>query len=123
ALWAESGGAWTQITGELARARSGSPMVFERARSWCFLFGGYGVVLSTYQYLGDTWAFDGNAWSSLPVIGPPARTGHAMVYDSGRDEVVLFGGDGTEPGYRADTWVWNGSSWADRQVTGPSARA
>lgn len=52
---------------------------------------------------------------SLVAVGnqPPLRSGHALVYDAARQEVVLFGGlDGAT--YLNDTWVWNGVSWSQR---------
>ncbi len=94
-------------------------MVFDSVRGVTVLYGGG-------SYLGDTWQWDGTAWSQLPVSGPPARNGHAMSYDSTRGVSVMFGGFGSGVGGAAnalqDTWEWNGSAWVQRQVTGPSAR-
>jgi hypothetical protein len=42
-----------------------------------------------------------------PTIAPTAREGVAMVYDTARDRVVLFGGR-----YLGDTWEWDGAAWA-----------
>lgn len=57
-------------------------------------------------------------WAQHSVAGPSARFGHAMVFDSARGEVVLFGGDNT-----SDTWGWNGSAWTLRSQVGPSPRS
>lgn len=51
-------------------------------------------------YPGDT----GPEWVRVSEIGPSARAGHAMVYDSSRGVVVLFGGYDGEP--RGDTWEY-----------------
>jgi hypothetical protein len=37
-----------------------------------------------------------------------------MVYDSGRQEVLLFGGMILGTGIINDTWAWNGSQWTQR---------
>lgn len=47
---------------------------------------------------------------------PPLRSGHRLVFDAARQEVVLFGGfDDTN--HLSDTWVWNGSTWTQRMPT------
>ena len=70
------------------------------------------VVLFDDQ--GATWTWDGRSWSRAhPSTSPPARQQAAIVYDSARRVVVLFGG------YRksasADTWTWDGSTWSERR--------
>jgi len=39
--------------------------------------------------LGDTWTWDGIAWTQLHIAGPPARNGHAMATLG--DKVVMYG--------------------------------
>ncbi|MHC4660668.1 MAG: fibronectin type III domain-containing protein [Planctomycetota bacterium] len=54
----------------------------------------------------------GGGWAQrFPGGSPTARYGHAMAFDSTRNEVVLYGGfDGL--GYRGGTtWLYNGSAW------------
>ncbi len=59
-------------------------------------------------------------WRQVTTIGPAARSGHAMVYDSQRRVTVLFGGyAGPTQSVFDDTWEWNGSVWTQRTVTGP----
>ena len=56
-------------------------------------------------------------WTAqAPAHSPAGRLNHAMVYDSDRGVVVLFGGQGqgNEPTY-GDTWEWDGVDW--HQVT------
>jgi hypothetical protein len=70
--------------------------------------------------LSDTWEWDGTTWTLRSMTGPAARFGHAMVYDSLRGQVVLFGGfDMMSLG---DTWEWNGIAWTFRSTTGPPPR-
>jgi len=56
-------------------------------------------------------------WELLdpPTPLPAARSYSEATYDSGRNEVLIFGGRGGPPSFPrlGDTWVWNGSSWAD----------
>lgn len=53
----------------------------------------------------------------------PARTRHAMAYDSVRGRVVLFGGeDAVTHASQGDTWEWDGLAWENRSGTGPSPR-
>lgn len=57
-------------------------------------------------YLADTWLWDG-AWDELNAPSPPpGRELHEMAYDSGRKEIVLFGGVNAN-GRLGDTWVFS----------------
>lgn len=60
-------------------------------------------------------------WAQRQDIGPSARVGHAMVDDTVRDRVVLFGGD-TGSSTLNDTWEWDGTLWTQVADTGPSSR-
>ncbi len=51
-----------------------------------------------------------------PVASPPARTNHAMAYDSARRKVVLFGGYAPYPVGLSDTWEYDGLNWALRTL-------
>jgi hypothetical protein len=77
-----------------------------------------------------TWAWSGDVWRELASEGPPGRAATAMVYDSRREEIVLFGGQGAAPAdgqpqeLYGDTWVWNGRTWrAASVVVGPGPRS
>jgi len=61
------------------------------------------------------------AWTKLsPTTNPPSRSMHAMVYDSARDRVVVFGGGGA---YLNDTWEFDGKTWVKRSPkNAPGAR-
>jgi hypothetical protein len=61
---------------------------------------------------GDTWVFNFSTWSKVtPSVSPPAREGHAMVFDAASNQVVLFGGVGASGAPLNDTWLWNGTTW------------
>jgi hypothetical protein len=93
-------------------------MAYDLARDRVVLFGGRN---SAGAQLGDTWAWDGSAWTPAATTGPLARENLACAFDAARNEVVLFGGNngGTRLG---DTWAWNGNGWAQVASSGPSAR-
>ncbi len=64
-------------------------------------------------------------WTQKEDIGPSARFGHAMSYDSVRSRTVLFGGSsliGGQVGSVNDTWEWDGEFWTQMADIGPAAR-
>ena len=70
------------------------------------LFGGLGPL---GQQFGDTWVWDGAAWTQkFPTVSPSARGEIAMAYDAARHQIVMFGGDTT-----SETWRWDSatSNW------------
>jgi hypothetical protein len=83
------------------------------------LFGGVTDAGSTP--LGDTWTWNGAAWTQQNVVGPNARGYASMATMNGT--VVLCGGAGTGDlgGLSAfdDTWTWDGTRWSQQNVTGP----
>ncbi len=100
--------------------RRGHSLVLDPVRGRHILFGGSpgdGTVL------GDTWSWDGTAWTLLdPPVSPAARWRHAAAWDAVRQRLVLFGG-ATETGATAETWEFDGTTWAQRQpATAPPAR-
>src|SRR6202034_3598893 len=65
---------------------------------------GASCILAQAQTLTPSW------YQQSPPASPPERYIHAMTYDAGHGQVVMFGGFGTS-GYLNDTWLWNGSNW------------
>jgi N-acetylneuraminic acid mutarotase len=64
-----------------------------------------------YNYLTDTWEWDGNTWTEKLAPSGPGRLGPSMATLGGN--VVLFGGDPF-----GETWLWNGAAWTEWAVTG-----
>jgi hypothetical protein len=64
------------------------------------------------------------AWQQQsPSNSPSARYIHAVTYDAGHGQVVLFGGFGGG-GELRDTWLWNGTNWSQASpANSPSARS
>jgi hypothetical protein len=61
------------------------------------------------------------AWSG--PTRPAARSGHALVYDLVREQVVLVNGDhvGTDV-KKGEAWAWDGSAWTLFDTSGPPPR-
>lgn len=79
--------------------------------------------------LEGTWAYDyeADSWTELSPAAPPsARYYSAMVYDTDRDRMVIFGGtDRWAVATFDDTWVYDYDSnrWTELTASGPSVRA
>jgi N-acetylneuraminic acid mutarotase len=107
-------------------ARFETRMVWDAAIHRAVLFGGLtGIDAGTklaYD-LGDTWQWTGTRWiEQFPAHSPTARAAHAMVYDSLRGRVVIFGGRRAKTNLN-DTWSYNGTDWTQIQTaTSPSVR-
>jgi Galactose oxidase, central domain len=61
-------------------------------------------------------------WVDISPSPLPPESG-AMVYDTLRDRVILFGGLVGNGSFTSDLWEWDGASWAWRTASGPEARA
>ncbi len=109
---------WGNVSNTGPSAREHHAMAYDSGRDRTVLFGGDGA-----GYLGDTWEWNGTAWTLAATTGPSPRNETAMAYDSARGVVVLFGGgQNNNPQTNSDTWEWNGTVWTLRATTGPSAR-
>ncbi|MFQ5918515.1 MAG: kelch repeat-containing protein [Thermoplasmata archaeon] len=105
---------WSQASpGTAPSPRGGSALAYDAESDRSVLFGGR----SGNETYDDTWGFDANAgsWSLLaPTMSPPPLSGHAMVYDSESDRLVLFGGIlSTTGATSSQTWTYdfNANSW------------
>ncbi|MSR39063.1 MAG: hypothetical protein EXS02_09540 [Planctomycetes bacterium] len=59
-------------------------------------------------------------WTQTSTSGPIARLAPALIYDTQRSRIVLFGGYNLT--YLGDTWEWNGLTWTQNNGVGPLAR-
>jgi len=119
--WEWDGTAWIQRASSGPPARYNHAMAYDAARGRVVLFGGDPGGINTDPPFGDTWEWDGTAWSQRASSGPAPRTGHAMAYDAARGRIVLFGG-GLRGQLLGDTWEWDGTVWSQRASSGPVAR-
>ena len=113
------GGTWRRVESlEGPRLRSEYTLTPTGAPGTVLLFGGYTGDRFTY---GDSWSFDGTAWTPLdPATAPPARAGAVATHDPGSGLIVLFGG-AERPTVAElptdDTWVSadGGRNWTLRE--------
>ncbi|WP_412069205.1 kelch repeat-containing protein [Rubrivirga sp. IMCC43871] len=104
---------------EAPAPRSGYAMAYDAAQGRVVLFGGSD---STYQRLGDTWAWTADGWRLVAGAGPPARSDAQMAFDAARGAVVLFGGRGADGALLGDTWVLDGAGWRQAEAPAPPVR-
>ncbi|MEM7206124.1 MAG: kelch repeat-containing protein [Planctomycetota bacterium] len=120
-----------------ARFRHGT--AYDAARDQVLVFGGSAGADSVVAWFhgrptatptNDLWAWDGiGGWTELRPTGtrPAPRHTPAMAYDTQRQTLFLFGGDGGVRGSRTqmfdDLWEWDGTVWQLRSsASGPAAR-
>ena len=107
-VWLYDGSGWSPgpqaPAGLVPRAYAGA--AFDVSRGVSVIHGGGRMVLEW----ADTWELGASGWTRGPD-GPSTRKGHAMVYDSERRVVVLFGGAvaGAESN---ETFTYDGVSWS-----------
>lgn len=100
--------------------RQNHAMAYDAARAVTVLYGGLGRdQFSQPLALSDTWEFNGTTWTQKsPATSPGLRYAHAMVYDSVRQRVLLYGGSeplcstGCAAPPKSQVWEWDGSNWS-----------
>jgi len=91
--WEWDGDVWSQVMIPGPPARYAHAMAYDADRQRVLLFGGQNGDDLGEGVLGDTWEYDGKAWTQVQTaVSPSARTFVKMVYDLGRRRMVLFGG-------------------------------
>ena len=123
-VWEFDGSAWHQVAATALTARFALGLAFDVARERTVAFGGYGPTTGgTQQSLAGTWTRANADWEQRTGTEPSARDHVAMVYDAGRQRVVLYGGissEGGSPRQLLETWEWDGTAWSQRATTGPT---
>jgi len=108
--WEWDGTDWYLMAPSSTRpiARMGHAMAYDSLRHITLMFGGWGELDGDYD---NFWQWDGTDWEILESAGdaPEGRTDGAMVYDSHRDRVVMFGGATNGPWKKI--WEWDGNEW------------
>ncbi len=126
--WEWDGTAWRERTpeepGSSPTERSSHTMVYDAANARVVLFGGCEVDFVCKKDLDDTWIWNGERWTSVPLSSdnPPARFLHDMVYDHARQRVVLFGGIDVDGARMNDTWELDGTEWSEYALPDGSGR-
>ncbi len=138
--WEWCGSGWKRSGTSSEFPRYGHSMVYDNDNQKIIVFGGFSgasyldttMVRTSTVSEGQESCSVTDTWSNLLIDGPTPRMRHAMVYDSARGNVVLFGGL-NESGRLHDTWtttttVDNGTvsyAWEPIEETGihPSVRS
>ena len=60
--------------------------------------------------------------AAASAVQPQARAGHALVFDTRRQRVLLVNGDQVTAGTEGEVWSWNGGTWELSDRSGPSPR-
>ncbi len=98
---------WTQLmpSGTPPSIRAATNAVIDPVNNRMVLFGG---ADGTYGF-NDTWslALDTYTWTQLHPLGtaPPARFGHATVYDPVEHRMIIFGGSNYGQPFLNDVWA------------------
>jgi hypothetical protein len=159
--WVWTGQEWKQWSGRAGpSARAYMQIGYDDAAKQIVLFGGFGPAATAggtgavgyvpgnngsgydgFDFLSDTWTWDGRGWTrrgggdlagrpTQATGGPPGRDEAVFVYDPTVRQMVLFGGARTTDtgtvanGCLGDTWLWSGRQWtAAPQQGAPSPRA
>ena len=134
-LWEWDGRIWLQVQNDVRpAARRDAAMAWDPARKSLILFGGTSETQSATNklFFADTWEWQSSTrkWTQLsPATSPDPRDAHAMVTDSARAKVLLFGGEGANPvvgpsqpvtaWLDAAVWEWDGgkTTWTNRTPT------
>ncbi len=90
---------------------------FNTARGTLMLFGGF----IGFTYRNDFWEWNGSRWSEIkhPGAWPLASNFDSMIYDSGRDRVILLHALNDLPNGLYQTWEWTGTAWEQGPNLGP----
>jgi len=100
----------------------GHTLTYDPARHEIVMFGGATSTGKSQSLLDGTWTWDGVDWATRNVVSPPARSFHAVAFDSWSGQLLLFGGYGYQ-GICNDTWAWDGKTWtAKHPLHHPAAR-
>jgi cysteine-rich repeat protein len=134
AIWEWTGSEWIDRSPtSRPRGRGWAGLAYDSRRARAVLFGGHYTtrILNGFatSYLADTWVWDGASWTEVTPSGAPSPRAGPIAYDSARDRVVLFGGNGPMGGpapqvvVLGDTWEWDGAAWVElHPTTAPSPR-
>lgn len=112
--WEWDGQHWTNKTPSDPNSspppRGGMGFAYAPDRGTTVLFGGS----SATQYFGDTWEWNGSAWTQASLSGPSPRFQPSFCYHAARHSFVLFAGwtSFSGIGENRETWELSASGCA-----------
>lgn len=123
-LWEWDGNQWSQTSTNGPSPRFPAGFVYDAARENILLFGGHSFDGQAFTTYGDTWVWNGKAWTQLEVNAPSARDGARGIYIPTLENIFLFGGAEIASNIKNlnDTWTWDGTAWEQLETDGPPAR-
>jgi hypothetical protein len=123
--WEWDGKQWKLVATEGPPGRV-STIVYDNIRMEVILFGGVGApgADGNQPNFKDTWSWNGKEWKNVGNDGPNERSRHAMVFDSRRGKVLLYGGERNNSQQLGDMWEWDGKQWKEIKLadTNPGTR-
>ena len=120
-IWGWNGERWRRVTegGPEMRILGGS--AYDEKRDVVVLYSGFSWAEGTCAH--ETWEWDSTTWTQKDAESPTACDHLRMVYDSAREEIILFGGGDENQNLVAETWAWDGDAWSLISDSGPEGRA
>ena len=114
---------WTLLNPPVSPSARANHAMAPAGEGKVLLYGG-----ESGSYLKDCWIYDGSSasWTEIDVSAsnPGQRSGAAMVYDSGIERIILFGGEVETLGeysYNKALWMFNPVSAAWTQLSALNA--
>jgi hypothetical protein len=125
-VWSWTGTRWEPMTDSGPTARSNASAAYDARRRVAVVAGGTGRSAndSTFEVIGDTWEGSPTGWRRIAGADIEPRDHQSMVYDEGRDAVLMFGGilgDRSAP-WPTDTWELRQEGWVRIATEGPAGR-
>lgn len=110
--WDSNVRTWKRFDTTYMEGCANSSMVYDQEHKLMIMHGGEIRGSISRSISSQTWAWNGKEWTLLTSDGP-ARSMHQMVYDTGRQKTILFGGwSGVSGEFPTEsTWEYDGSSW------------
>jgi cysteine-rich repeat protein len=114
--WAWNGSTW-RLAGTLPPHEQFA-VAYDARRKRFVAFGGTALGFDGFDHhVAETWEWNGSTWTEIAIgSGPPARSGHGLVYDAHRDRIVMFGGASEYEAFN-DVWELDGATWQVRTTT------
>ena len=117
--WTWNGSSWQQqqVTSQPS-TRQNALLVYDNATQQTLLFGGINAE-GTQPAPGDTWAWNGKAWTRVSDQGAPTNLYESAAYDDATRTIVVYAVLGSlnkletpnTPSPVSQTWIWNGTTW------------
>jgi hypothetical protein len=107
-MWTFDGSTWTEITpAALPSARYATAVSFDPINNRVMMFGGKS---GEETFLDELWAWDGDRWTQVTAPGISPRMNSAMVFDTNRNQFLLFGGYAGH--YFGELWTLTPTGWS-----------